>query len=152
MFLLRQTYPGTKTDTNLATLDEVQIQGLRFIGKGQNQQVHVRLSATLSHWTSVETLQLSQLMNTTRGFNTIQTKRSSRHVGRRQQSYLTRATTLLPEYNLPSSREKIATVAPQTLCRTAYQPTLWPHLVAKDATKADTENIGSSDNDDACVH
>ena len=49
----------------------------------QHQQVHVRSSATLSHWTSVEMLQSSQLMNATRGLNTIQTKRSSRHGGRR---------------------------------------------------------------------
>ena len=46
-----------------------------------------------------------------------------------QQSYLTRATTLLPEYNLSFSREKIATVAPHPLYKTAYQPTLCQHLI-----------------------
>ena len=51
-------------------------------------------------------------------------------------AYLTRATTLLPAYNLPCSREKIATVAPQPLYRTAYQPTLCPHLIVKSASKA----------------
>ena len=54
----------------------------------------------------------------------------------KQQSYLTRATTLLPEYNLPCSREKIATVAPQPLYKTAYQPTMCPHLIVKSASKA----------------
>ena len=64
----------------------------------------------------------------------IQTWRKKTRI--KQQSYLTRATTLLPEYNLPCSREKIATVAPQPLYRTAYQPTLCPHLIVKSASKA----------------
>ena len=59
----------------------------------------------------------------------------------KQQSYLTRATTLLPEYNLPCSRGKIATVAPQPLYKTAYQPTLCPHLIVKSASKADPAHI-----------
>ena len=64
----------------------------------------------------------------------IQTWRKKTRI--KQQSYLTRATTLLPEYNLPCSRETIATVAPQPLYRTAYQPTLCPHLIVKSASKA----------------
>ena len=59
----------------------------------------------------------------------------------KQQSYLTRATTLLPEYNLPCSREKIVTVVPQPLYRTAYQPTLCPHLIVKSASKARPAHI-----------
>ena len=49
---------------------------------------------------------------------------------------MTRATTLLPEYKLPCSRAKIATVAPQPLHRTAYQPALCPHIIVKSASKA----------------
>ena len=75
---------STATHTNLAPLHKVQNQALRFISGAMkpHQQVHVRLSATLSHWTSVDMLQSSQPMNATRGLNTIQTKRSSRHGGR----------------------------------------------------------------------
>ena len=54
----------------------------------------------------------------------------------KQQSYLTRATTLVSEYNLPCTREKITTVAKQPLYRTPYQPTLCPHLIVKSASKA----------------
>ena len=37
---------------------------------------------------------------------------------------------------VPCSRENIATVAPQPLHRTAYQPTLCPHLIVNSASKA----------------
>ena len=62
----------------------------------------------------------------------------------KQQSYLTRATTLLPEYNLPCNGEKIATVAPQPLYRTACKPTMCPHLIVKSASKADPVHIQKS--------
>ena len=61
-----------------------------------------------------------------------------------QQSCLTRAATLLPEYNMPCSREKIATVGPQTLYGTAYQPTLCPHFIVKSASKAYPAHIPKS--------
>ena len=66
----------------------------------------------------------------------IQAWRKKTRIKQQSYIYLTRATTLLPEYNLPCSREKIATVAPQPLYRTAYQPTLCPHLIVKSASKA----------------
>ena len=53
------------------------------------------------------------------------------------ESPLTRATTLLPETNRPNSREMIATVAPQPLYITVYQPTLCSHLIVKGVSKAD---------------
>ena len=110
--------------------------------------MHLRLSATLTHWTSIEMLRSSQHMNATRGLNTIQTKRYiqtwRKKTRIKQQSYLTRATTLLPVYNLPCSREKIATVAPQPLHKTAYQPTLCPHLIVKSASTAYTAHTLNS--------
>ena len=111
------------TQTNLATLDNVQPSFADISGAMRTtQQMHVRLNATLSHWTSVEMLQSSQLMNATRCSNTIHTKRAliqtcMKKTRIKQQSYLTIATALLPEYNLPCSRENIATVAPQPLYR-----------------------------------
>ena len=100
----------------------------------------------LSHLTSVDMLQSSQLMNVTRGLNSIKTKR--RHGGRRhrlsmQQSCVTRATVLLPECNNknPCTREKLATVAPHPLNRTAYEPTMCAHLIVKIASKADSAHI-----------
>ena len=82
--------------------------------------------------------------------------------GIKQQSYLTRSTALLPEYNMPRSKENIATVAPQPLYRTAYQPTLCPHLIVKSASKsipsAHTGKLGSRDHrhvskhNDTCLH
>ena len=86
----------------------------------------------------------------------IQTWRKKTRI--KQKSYLTRATTLLPEYNLPCSREKIATVALQPLYRTAYQPTLCPHLIVKSIPSAHSEKLGSRDHrqvskhNDACLH
>ena len=58
---------------------------------------------------------------------------------------------LLPEYNLPSNREK--TVAPQPHYITAYQPTLCPHLIVEMASKADPALILKSlavDTTDTC--
>ena len=49
---------------------------------------------------------------------------------------MSRASSLLPSYNLPSNTEKITTVAPQTFRTTTYTPSLHPHLVVKDTTKA----------------
>ena len=89
----------------------------------------------------------SEIVNATRGLNTIQiiTARAHRVMEEedtvKQQSYLTRATTLLPEHNLLSSRENVTTVAPQTLYRTACQPTLCPHLIVKGGSKANPAHI-----------
>ncbi len=58
--------------------------------------------------------------------------------------YIHRAATLLHEYNLPGSGEKIATVASQLRHRTANQRTLCPHLIANDADKADPAHIMKS--------
>ena len=69
----------------------------------------------------------------------IQTWRNKTRI--KQQSYLTRPTTLLPEYNLPSSTEKIATVAQQPFYVTAYQPTLWPYFIVKSASLADPAHL-----------
>ena len=69
----------------------------------------------------------------------IQTWRTKTRI--KQHSCLTRATTVLPEYNLPNSREKIATVAPQPLYKTAYQPNLCPHLIVKSSSKVDIGHL-----------
>ena len=133
---------STATHTNLATLDKVQNQALRFISGAMKttptsaceiecniEPLDIRRDAAI-----VTTYERYQRLEHHPNKALIQSWRKRTRI--KQQSYLTRATTLLPEYILPCSREKIATVAPQPLYRTAYQPTLCPHLIVKSASKA----------------
>ena len=77
---------STATHTNLAPIDKVQNQALRFISGA------MRTTPTSAYEIecNIEPLDIrrdaasSQLMNATRGLNTIQTKHSSRHGGRRR--------------------------------------------------------------------
>ena len=146
---LRQTYPGiqqcylsTAIHTNLATLDKVQNQAVWFINgvtkttptsaceiECNIEPLDIRRDAAI-----VTTYERYQRLEHHPNKALIQTWRKKIRI--KQLSYLTRAATLLPEYNLSCSREKIATVAPQPLYRTAYQPTLCPHLIVKSASKA----------------
>ena len=133
---------STATHTNLATLDKVQNQALRFISGAMKttpttacdiecniEPLDIRRDAAI-----VTTYERYQRLEHHPNKALIQTWRKKTRIT--QQSYLTRATTLMPEYNLPCSREKIATVAPQPLYRTAHQPTMCPHLIVKSASKA----------------
>ena len=159
---------STATHTHLASLDKVQNQALRFISGAMKttpasacgidcniEPLDIRRDAAI-----VTTYERYQRLEHHPNKALIQTW--SKKTRFKQQSYLTRATTLLPEYNLPCSREKIATVAPQPLYRTSYQPTLCPHLIVKSASKAYPahilEKLGSRDHrhvskhNDACLH
>ena len=138
---LRQLYMGTATHTNLATLDKVQNKAWRFISGAMKttptsaceiecniEALDIRRDAAIV--TTYERYQRHEHHPNKALFYTW------RKMTQKQQSHLPRATTWLPEYNLPWSRKNIATVAPQPLYRTAYQPTLCPHLIAKSASKA----------------
>ena len=133
---------STATHTNLATLDKVQNQALRFISGAMKttptsaceiecniEPLDIRRDTAI-----VTTYERYQRLEHHPHKALIQTWRKKTRI--KQESYITIATILLPEYNLPCSRETIATVAPQPLYRTAYQPTLCPHLIVKSANKA----------------
>ena len=144
---LRQTYPGIKqcclstaTQTNLAPLDEVQNQALRFISGAMRktptspcemecniEPLYIRRDAAI-----VRIYERYQRLDYHPNKALIQTWWKKTRI--KLQSYLTRATTLLPEYNLPSSTEKIATVAPQPFYMAAYQPIMCPYLIVKSAS------------------
>ena len=141
---------STATHTNLATLDNVQNQALRFISGAMKttptsacgiecniEPLDIRRDAAI-----VTTYERYQRLEHHPNKALIQTWRKKTRI--KQQSYLTRATTLLPEYSLPHSREKLATIAPQQFYKTAYQPTLCPHLIVKSASKADPAHIRKS--------
>ena len=112
---------STSTHTNLATLDNVQNQALRFISGA----MRTTLTSACEIKCNIEPLDIRRddaIVTTYERYQMhehhpnkalIQTWRKKTRI--KQQSYLTRATTLLPEYNLPCSRETIATVAPQPL-------------------------------------
>ena len=114
--------PSTATHTNLATLDKVQNQALRFIS-GARETTPTRACE----------IECYQRLENHPNKALIQTWKKKTRI--KQQSYLTTATTLLPVHNLPCRSENIATVAPQPPYRTAYQPTLCPHLIVKSARK-----------------
>ena len=138
---LRQLYTGyarptleysnaalsTATHTSLETLDKVQNQALRFISGAMRttptsaceiecniEPLVIRRDAAI-----VTTYERYKRPEHHPNKALIQTLRKNIRI--KEQSYLTRATTLLPEYNLPCTREKIATVAPQPLYRTAFK-------------------------------
>ena len=107
-----------------------------------------------SHWTSVEMLQSSQLMNATRGVNTIQTKRSSIHVGRRHGLNSSHTQPDPIPYHLSTiyqAAETITTVSPQPLYRTAYQPTPHCEECNQSRSSAHIENPGSWDHQHTCI-
>ena len=108
---------STATHTNLATLDKVQNQALLFISGTMKttptsaceiecniEPLDIRRDAAI-----ITTYERYQRLEHHRNKALIQTWRKKTRI--KQQSYLTRATTLLPEYNIPCSRENIATVA-----------------------------------------
>ncbi len=122
--------PSTAKHTNLATFDKVQNKALRIISGAMKttptsaceiecniEPLDIRRDAAI-----VTTYERYQTLEHHPNKALIQTWRKKTRT--KQLSYLTRATTLLPGYNLPCSRVKIATVAPQPLYITAYQPTL----------------------------
>ena len=151
---LRQTYPGIQqccpqhSDTHKhRNIGQCTNQALRFISGAMMTtptsacaiECNIEPLDIRRHAAIVTTYILYQRLEHHPNKALIQTWRKKTRI--KQQSYLTRASTLLPEYNLPCSREKIATVAPQPLYRTAYQPTLCPHLIVKSAGKADPVHI-----------
>ena len=136
---------STATHTNLAKLDNVQNQALRFISGAMRT---TPTSACVIEC-NIELLDIRRyaaiVTNDARYHRVehhpskvmIQSWRNNTRI--KQQSYLTRATTLLHEYNLQRTREKIATLASQP-----YQQTLCPHLIVKSASKADRAHILNS--------
>ena len=118
--------PSTATHTNLATFDKVQNQALRFIGGAMETtptraceiECNIDLLDIRRDATNITTYERYQRLVNHPNKALIQTwKKKTRN---NQQLYLTTATTLLP---------------PQPPYRTAYQPTLCPHLIVKSAWK-----------------
>ena len=124
---------STATHTNLATLDKVQNQGLRFISRATRTtptsaceiECNIEPLDNRRDAAIVTTYECYQRLEHHLNKALIQTWTKKTRI--KQQAYLTRAIALLPGYQLPCSREKIATVAPQPLYRTAYQPNFTPH-------------------------
>ena len=107
---------STATHTNLATLDRVQNQALRFISGAMKTtptsaceiECNIEPLDICRDAAIVTTYERYQRLEHHPNKALIQTWRKKTRI--KQQSYLTRAITLLPVYNLPCSREKIATV------------------------------------------
>ena len=107
---------STATHTHLATLDKVQNQALWFISGAMRttptSACEIECNSGLLDISRdaaiVTTYELYQRLQYHPHKALVQTWRKKTRI--KQKSYLTRATTLLPEYNLPCSREKIATV------------------------------------------
>ena len=130
-------WDSSVTHTNLPTFDKVHNQDSRFISGA----MMTTPTSAREIECNIEPLDwmLTEAWTPHSNKALIQTWRKKTRL--KQHSCLTRATTFLPEYNLPCSREKIATVASHPLYGTAYQPTLCKHLIVEMASKADPAHI-----------